>query len=202
MSDDALYGANDRDFHSPFDLGFDPVAMETIKWLLIGHLLFLIGLAVVTFAGIERGTVWITPLFVLPLLWYARNHRDWALIGVTVVGFTAVHYLAVDLTMRSYQPDAALLPGLIGGAVGGAGSLLLCAVFRLLRPGMPTIVFALFGAAFLAIVGSLGVYMFLTFGSRGSSADELVRMLWIYIPWQLAFAYVLSKVLRPVGDLS
>lgn len=198
MSDEAIYGENDRDFHSPFDLSFDPASLETIKWLILGHILFLVGLAAILYARVDNGHVWITPLFGLPLLWATRSHRNWGLALVLLVGFTAAHYIAAKLAIDSYHPGAEMTPGLIGGAVGAAGSMVLCAIFKLLRADTATFVFAAFGVALLAGVGSFGVYMYLTSGPAAHFGDTFVRMLWIYTPWQLTFAYVLAKTLKPV----
>jgi hypothetical protein len=199
MSDETIYGEDDRDFHSPFDLGFDPPALETIKWLILGHILYLVGLALVLYTGIDNGHVWTTPLFGLPLIWADRRHRNWALILVLIAGFTAAHWLAAKLAVDSYHAGAEMTPGLIGGAVGAAGSLILCAVFKLLRSDTATFVFAAFGVALLAGVGSFGVYMYLTAGPAAHFGDTFVRMLWIYTPWQLTFAYVLAKSLKPLA---
>jgi hypothetical protein len=35
--------------------------------------------------------------------------------------------------------------------------------------------------------------------SRSAFLDSYVRMLWVYVPWQLVFAYVLAKTLKPVA---
>lgn len=206
MSDELIYGEGDRDFHSPFDLGFDPAAIATIKWLVLGHLFYLVGLTIMLMANVSMGNVWVTPLYGVPLLWAGRKEREWARILVFVVGFTAVHYFAVQGAMRYYSGgdggniSALLVPGLIGGAVGGAGALILCGVSRMFRPGAPTLVFALFGTLLMAGVGSIGVYMYLTTGAGGNSfGTELLRLLWIYTPWQLVFAYVLAKSLKPIG---
>lgn len=188
------------EFHSPFNLGFDPVALETFKWLILGHLLYLIGLAVALSVELSMGNVWITPLFVLPLLWRERAGRDWLRILVFVVGFTALHYLAVKMAIGQSSGESSMMPGLVGGAVGAAGSLALCWVCRQFRPGIPTLVFAAFGVALLALVGGVGVYMYLNpMSSRSGFLDSYLRLLWVYIPWQVVFAYVLAKVLKPVG---
>ena len=197
--DDPDYYDDGLEFHSPFNLGFDPVALETFKWLVAGHLLYLVGLAIALSLELEMGNVWITPLFGLPLLWAGRRGRDWGRILVFVVLFTAVHYLAVRLAIRNSTGEPSLVPGLIGGAIGAAGSLFLCWVCRQFRPGAPTLVFAGFGAVLLALVGGVGVYLYLSpMSSRSAFLDAYVRMLCIYVPWQLVFAYVLAKALKPI----
>jgi len=205
MSDDvSIYGDDGREYHSRFDLGLELAAMETIKWLVLGHLFFLVGLALALLMRLEMGPVWMTPLFGLPLLWAGRGHRQWARILVFVIGFTAVHYLAVSVATQSYAsmllPNKnLLLPGFLGGAIGSAGALGLCALFRLLRDGVPTLILAAFGVALLAAMGSIGSYMFLTTGGAGSGfANAFIQMMWIYSPWQLLFAYLLAKTLEPI----
>ncbi|MES2444477.1 MAG: hypothetical protein V4574_16750 [Pseudomonadota bacterium] len=200
MSDEVA--ANDEDdgeFHSPFDLGFGHGALETFKWLIVGHLLYVVGLIVAMALEIDRGNIWVTPLFGLPLLWAERKHRPWLRALVFVVGFTAAHWLAVRFAVESAGGDAMMTPGLVGGAVGAAISLVACAVLGLFRPGVPTLVLAACGIVLLAATGSFGVYMYLnSSGGTGGFTSEILRMLWIYTLWQVVFAYVLAKTLRPV----
>lgn len=200
MSDDAsLYGIDDREYHSAFDIGLDPVALEAVKWLVLGHLCYLAGLAFALLVSIGLGNVWMTPLFVLPLLWSERKQMNWLRALVLVIGFTAVHYAAVSIAFSTY-PGNALMPGLLGGAVGAFGSLALCAVFGMIRPGAANLIFATFGGVLLAGVGAFGVYMYLRTGVGDSFASEFKALLWVYSPWQLLFAYVLAKTLKPAGD--
>ncbi|MEZ0242956.1 MAG: hypothetical protein ACAH11_06240 [Sphingomonas sp.] len=209
MSDDvSIYGDDGREYHSRFDLGLEMAAMESIKWLILGHLLFLAGLALALLMRLEMAPVWATPLFGLPLLWAGRHHRQWARAFVFLIGFTAIHYLAIWATKESYSPAAnpqllgdALVSGFYGGAIGAVGGFGLCAVFRQLRDGVPTLIFATFGSLLLAGVGSLGVYLFLnTGGPARGFADGFVQMVWIYSPWQLLFAYFLAKTLEPIDE--
>lgn len=202
MSDAAILQEEDPDeFRSPFDLGLDSAGLEAFKWLVAGHILFAIGLAAMVMLRIENGGVLMTPLFAIPLIWKGRGHRLWAKIAVLIVAFTAAHWLAAQVA-QSFNDDsrASLIPGLVGGGVGAAISLALCAVAGLLRPGVATLVFAVFATALLACVGSLAIYLFQTTGAHGASfVSEWVQMLKIYTPWQIAFAYVLARLLRPDG---
>lgn len=209
MSDDvSIYGENDRDFHSPFDLSFDPAAVETVKWLVMGHLFYLAGLAFAVLADISMGNVWVTPLFALPLLWAGRGRRDLAKIAVFVLLFTAAHYAATwaavqiiaGVNVFGTDPPAGVMftGGAVAGAVGAGLAFSACAVFRLFREGGATLVFAAFGTVLLAGIGSFGIYMYLTTDADGLAGD-FGRLLWLYVPWQLTFAYVLSKTLKPVG---
>ena len=47
MSDDAILADEDpREFHSPFDIALDWAALEAFKWLVLGHIAYVAGLAV------------------------------------------------------------------------------------------------------------------------------------------------------------
>jgi multisubunit Na+/H+ antiporter MnhB subunit len=94
--------------------------------------------------------------------------------------------------------EVGFLRGFVGGAVGGGGALLLCAIFGLVRKGS-SLTFEAFGTVLLGAVGSFCLYLYLTTGATGdSSASDIIQPLKIYTPWQIAFAYVLARVLRPV----
>lgn len=202
MSDDAsLYGIDDREYHSAFDIGLDPVALEAVKWLVLGHLCYLAGLAFAVLASISLGNVWMTPLFVLPLLWAERKETNWLRVAVLTIGLTAVHYAAVALAINAYPGSGqTMVSGFVGGAVGGFGSLALLAVCGMIRPGVAYLIFGAFGATLLAGLGAFGVYMYLGTGVDESFASEFSRLLWVYSPWQLLFAYVLAKTLKPAAD--
>ncbi len=216
MSDDvSIYGENDREFHSPFDLGFDPAALETVKWLVLGHLFYLVGLALAVLVSLGMGNVWMTPLFGVPLLWAGRKHRELQKILVFVLVFTAAHYAATWVAAQVYgngvdglalflngAPEMnAIEAGAAGGALGAVIAFAGCAAFKLFREGSATLVFAGFGVVLLAAVGSFGLYMYSTAAVvQGSVASEFGRLLWIYVPWQLTLAYILSKTLKPVGE--
>jgi hypothetical protein len=200
MSDHAVLDDDVGEFREPLNLALDGAGLEAFKWLVVGHVAYIVGLAVMVALRVENGMVWATPLFGLPLLWRSRDHRFWAKVAVLLVAFTAIHYLAVQLAVRSYQDQAALVPGLVGGAVGAVGSFAIAALFGLLRPGAATLIFAVFATVMLAAVGSMGVYLYLTTGAPNDSMlAGVVQLLKIYTPWQIAFAYALAKVLRPDG---
>ena len=201
MSDAGIVDDEDpREFRSPLNLALDWVGFEAFKWLIFGHILFAIGLLLVLLADLDDGAIWVTPLFGLPLIWKGRGHRLGVKILVLLLGFTAAHWLAVKAATEIYAAPPSIVPGLVGGAVGGALSLLLCWVFGLLRHGAATLILALVGIVLLAGVGGLTVYLYLTTGDGGSTLlSGWVQMLKVYTPWQVAFAYVLAKVLRPDG---
>jgi hypothetical protein len=199
MSDVAILDDEDpREYHSPFDLALNPAALETFKWLVLGHVLFAIGLAVVVYFHIDNGAVWITPLFGLPFVWRERQHRFAIKALVFFLGFTLMHYVALMTVSGMRGDEVGFLRGFVGGAVGGGGALLLCGIFGLLRKGS-SLTFEAFGTVLLGAVGSFCLYMYLTTGATGASfASDIVQLLKIYTPWQIAFAYVLARVLRPV----
>jgi hypothetical protein len=199
MLDDTLQYSGERpEFRSPFDLELDPAEVETIKWLVLGHLVYISALTLAMFLRLPDANIWLIPLFALPLLIADRNQRSWARILAFVIGFAAIHYLAVQLAANAYQGPS-LVPGAIGGAVGAAGSLGLLAILGQLRGGSGTVVFSLFSVLLLTLAGSFGVQMYLaSIGDDGTFAGRMMRVLWIYTPWQVFFAFVLTKVLKPV----
>ncbi|MDV3457125.1 hypothetical protein RZN05_09040 [Sphingomonas sp. HF-S4] len=199
MSDIAILDDDERDYHSPFDLALNPAALETFKWLVLGHVLYVVGLAMVLYLQIEGGAVWITPLFGLPFVWHERRHRGGVKALVFLGGFTLMHYVAL-MTVNGMSGDGVgFLRGFVGGAVGGGGCLLLCAIFGLVRKGS-SLTFEAFGTVLLGAVGSFCLYLYLTTGASSESfASDLAQPLKIYTPWQIAFAYVLARILRPLS---
>lgn len=187
-----------------FRPGLTPAERVTFKWLVLGHILYAVALYIVLAANLEMGNIWITPLFALPLVLLGPKDRVWIRALVLLVGFSGIHYLATILAADSYEPaisvaarragTSPLVPGLVGGAVGAAGSLALCALFRLTRRDKATLTLGLAGIVLLAIVGSLGVYGMLR--GFGGAVGPIGPFLVLYTPWQIAFAYVLAKLLR------
>ena len=199
MSDAAILADEDpREFRSPFDLPLDFAAGSAFKWLVVGHVLFAVSLGLLAVEKINP--YWLTPLFALPLVWAGRGHKLWAKVAVLLVGFTAAHWLAMQLAQQVDAVHNPMLPGLVAGGAGAGLALLLVFASGLARSGVATAVFALFGTVLLAGIGSLVVYLYMTGGaSSAASAGQWVQLLKIYTPWQIAFAYVLAKVLRPDG---
>ncbi len=201
MSDHAILEEDDGlEFHASFNLALDGAGFEVFKWLIIGHILYAIGLLIVVAANITNGNIWVTPLFALPLLWRTRDYRMWQKVVVLLVGFTAMHYFAVQAAVQVSRGQEAWVPGLLGGAIGAIGAFALCGVFGLLRSGPVMLIFAVFWTIVLALVGSMGVYLYLTTGAKSDGmVSAWVQMLKIYTPWQVVFAYALAKMLRPDG---
>jgi len=199
MSDIAILDDDEREYHSPFDLALNPAALETFKWLVLGHVLYVVGLEVVLYLHIDNGAVWITPLFGLPFVWHERHHRGAVKALVFFGGFTLMHYVALMTVSGITGDSVGFLRGFVGGAIGGGGCLLLCAIFGLLRKGS-SLTFEAFGTVLLGAVGSFCLYMYLTTGATGDTfASDIVQPLKIYTPWQVVFAYVLARVLRPLS---
>ena len=200
MTDHAIRAdEEDGEFRSPTNLALDGAGVETFKWLVIGHVLFAIGLIVALAAGVGRPGLWLTPLFGLPLLWRTRDSRFWQKAAALLIGFAAAHYLAAEAVAQYRQQDA-WVQGLAGGAVGAAVSLAICSVLGLLRGSVATLVFVVFGVVVLALIGSMGVYLFQTTGTTGEGLlSDWAQMLKIYTPWQVVFAFVLAHTLRPDG---
>lgn len=199
MSDIAILDDDEREYHSPFDLALNPSALETFKWLVLGHVLYVVGLAVVLYFHIPNGSVWITPLFGLPFVWHERHHRAGVKALVFFGGFTLMHYVALMTVSGISGDQVGFLRGFVGGAIGGGGCLLLCAIFGLLRKGS-SLTFEAFGTVLLGAVGSFCLYMYLTTGANSDTfASDLAQPLKIYTPWQIVFAYVLARVLRPLS---
>jgi hypothetical protein len=198
MSDTSIVEEEDpRDFRSPLDLELDGAALNTLKWLIIGHVLFVVGLAISLYLRIEGAAVWMTPLYTIPLVWAGRAHRLPVKALVLVVLFTAIHWAAQEVATNSYDGGSTLIPGLIAGGMGSTLSIAVCIAFGLTRPGTGPI--AVFGIILLAAAGSFGVHMFLTSDAAGGWTGALMRLLWIYTPWQVIFAYFLAKTLKPMS---
>lgn len=203
MSDAAILADEDpREYHSSFNLALDSAAGMAFLWLVLGHLFFIAGLCVLVLANVANGAVWLTPLFALPLVWAGRGHKLGVKLAVLVIGFTAAHWLAAQAAGQFNAVTHPMLPGLVGGAVGAGASLLLVMVSGLARPGAATAIFVVFGTALLAGLGALVVYLYMTTlaGSERFPLDWL-QLLKIYTPWQVGFAFVLAKVLRPDGHV-
>jgi hypothetical protein len=184
------------------DLGLDRTELRTFLALAAGHLLFAAGLFTIAPLIQDYGLYAITPLFGLPLLVFGPKDRLAVRALVLLAGITAVHYFAVYLANESVaipfsgHPgfiDSPWAPGAIGGLVGATGSFALLALSGMLRPGG----YATLGIAILAltVIGAVSV-RYSVFGPHSGGDNGIVPLLWIYSPWQLAFAYFLAKLLK------
>lgn len=181
-----------------FDFRLDRAERRTFLLLALGHLLFAIALMTVAASLGDYGFYLITPLFGLPLLVLGPRDHLAARAFVLLPGFAAIHYGAVWLAQQSYAvpftdkgfTDLIPLCGAIGGLAGAAASFALCRLGGLLRPGSWPM--ALAGLAALTVLGAVGLSI--AIGNMGDSA--VGWLLFLYTPWQLAFAYFLAKTLR------
>jgi hypothetical protein len=113
-------------FTRPSTLRSTGLGLEAFKWLVLGHIVYAIGLALAFSLEIPNGVIWMTPLFAAPLVWKGRGHRLWAKVLALIVGVTAAHYLGMQAAAYAQQyqatlsavPEPSLLPGFAGGAVG------------------------------------------------------------------------------------
>jgi len=197
MSELAVDGlGNDRLLLGP---GLNPAERRTFVALAFGHLLFAAALFTVAKGLGENAIYYLTPLFGLPLLLVAPRERIAARAFVVLIGFAAVHYGATAIAQQSYAfpftgdgfTSSEGLCGAIGGAIGAVGSFGLCALLGLLRP-RPYVMLAV-GTLVLSGLGGLGVTLWL----MEKAPEAIAPMLWLYTPWQLAFAYFLAKTLKP-----
>jgi hypothetical protein len=184
------------------ELGFDAAERRTFLLLAAGHLLFAAALFTVAPLIEENGLYAIAPLFGVPLALLGRGDRRLVRALVLVVGFGLVHYGAVYCAVKSVRvpftgegfTDSLWIPGAIGGLIGAAGSFALCALAGLLRPGSRAMLAA--GVAVLTAVGAVGVYMLMSRMGTTDGKGSVASYLFIYTPWQLAFAWFLAKLLR------
>ncbi|MEP9357404.1 hypothetical protein [Sphingomonas sp. KR3-1] len=203
MSEAAILADEDpREYHSSFNLALDSAAGTAFKWLVLGHLLFIAGLSVLTLANVANAGLWITPLLTLPLVWAGRSHKLVMKVAVLVIGVTFAHWAAVQLAGQVNAIADPIRSGLIGGGVGAGLALLLVLVTGLGRPGIASVVFAVFGTAMLAGLGAMVVYLYMTTGSSNDAfPSNWLQLLKIYTPWQIGFGFVLAKLLRPDGGM-
>jgi hypothetical protein len=175
---------------------------RTFLLLAAGHVLFVAALFTVAERFHEYGLYVIAPLFGLPLAVMGRGDRRLVRALVLLLGFALVHYGAVFCATQSFHipysesgfTEEVWVSGAIGGAIGAGGAFLLCALaglFRLERQGM--LVAALIA---LTAIGALGVQIFFDHVGGTEGMAPPTPYLFIYTPWQLAFAWFLAKLLR------
>jgi hypothetical protein len=144
-----------------------------------------------------------TALFGLPyLLRELRRQTNWLLVAYFLLFVPIVHYAATLAAIEVFRATGFVaapfgvrlgslpLSGLAGGFVGAGLSFLPLASARLRAPGSrPTLLMPL-GLVLLSLLGAAGVVL--------AFADGWVLgFLWLYPPWQIAFSFFLSRLLRP-----
>jgi hypothetical protein len=143
-----------------------------------------------------------TALFGLPYVARElRRRTNWLAVGYFLLLVPAIHRLAWEVglrvlwhgdgdwnslwILRQHTPGWRFLAGLAGGFVG-ALSLLVFAMPRMRSPGARALPLIGGGIAALALLAALII------GFRADYASLI-----IYLPWQVAFAFFLSRLLRP-----
>src|SRR3954471_1607765 len=130
------------------------------------------------------------PLFGLPLL--TVRGRSWRLAFYLLLLVPAFHYLAVLAAIKSVDwRGSGFPPGAIGGSIGAALSfavlpMLGLATFR--RAGIMAL-----GIVVLALLGGFGVSQMDVFS--GTELAPYGLLLTLYLPWQIAFGFFLSRLL-------
>jgi hypothetical protein len=136
------------------------------------------------------------PLFGLPFLLASRRVR-WRLAIYFLLLVPAFHYAAVTAAIESTNwRSSGLLPGLIGGITGAVLSFATLPALRLAtfrRAGIMAV-----GVVTLALLGGVGVWKMDYFS--GTDLDPYGLLLTLYLPWQIAFGFFLSRLLPAPGD--
>jgi hypothetical protein len=187
------------------DPRLDPAAIEAFKWLALGHLLYLAGLYASAVMGLTVEAAWLTPLFGLPWLVTRALDRQWFAPLLFVIAISVIHHYAQKIAVDNYVGNSNFIPGALGGAFGGACSLLAAWLLRLLRPGRYLVLPVAVATLALTAIGSLGVYFYLLKAGPHpgpqppppTGFEAVFVMMRIYTPWQIAFAYFLARLTKP-----
>jgi hypothetical protein len=131
------------------------------------------------------------PLFGVPFL-VSRRLGGWRLALYFLLLVPAFHYAAVFAAIESVDlQSSGFLPGVIGGVIGSALSFAALLVLRLAtfqRTAMMGI-----GIVVLGLLGGLGVWKMDLFS--GTALHRYGLLLTLYVPWQIAFGFFLSRLL-------
>jgi hypothetical protein len=137
-----------------------------------------------------------TPLFGLPML--AAGRRSWRLAFYLLLLVPAFHYLAVLAAIKSVDwRGSGFLPGAIGGSIGAVLSfavLPMLGLARFRRAGIMAL-----GIVVLALLGGIGVSKMNAFS--GTALDSYGLLLTLYLPWQIAFGFFLSRLLAAPEEI-
>jgi hypothetical protein len=133
------------------------------------------------------------PLFGLPLL-LLGGRAGWRTALYVLLLLPAFHWAAVCAAIYStnWRHSDSWVPGLAGGVTGALLSFLALAALRLARPRPAARMAA--GILVLALLGGFGIVRmdFLD----GTGWGDYGLLLSLYLPWQLAFAFFLARLLR------
>lgn len=166
--------------------------------LAAGAALVAAGLALLSWHGVAIGIVayMLTPLFGFPVLAVeARRRSAWPLYLYFLILLPIFHYLATVAAIKAVSPDLGLglfVAGLAGGAVGSGLSLLPLALVSRQRRREALV---MGGIALLTLLGGAGLWAGETVSARVRGEFALIPLL--FLPWQIAFAWFLSRLLAP-----
>ncbi|HMC91424.1 MAG TPA: hypothetical protein VKI45_03090 [Allosphingosinicella sp.] len=134
------------------------------------------------------------PLFGVPFLLLGRCPR-WRTALYLLLLVPTFHFAAVTAAMHSLDGmgrNGLLPPGAVGGLTGATLSFLALVILRLASwrsAGTMAV-----GIAVLTLLGYVGIdKMDFLQGTRWSGYDVLLAL---YLPWQIAFGFFLSRLLR------
>lgn len=136
------------------------------------------------------------PLFGVPFLVSGRR-PGWRFAIYFLLLVPAFHYAAVAAAIASVNRDSSgFLPGVLGGVTGAVLSFAALrvvgpAAYR--RPGTMAAAIVVLG-----LLGGLGVRQMDVFS--GTDLDPYGLLLTLYLPWQIAFGFFLSRLLPAPED--
>jgi hypothetical protein len=134
----------------------------------------------------------LVPLFGLPYL-LLGGRAGWPSALYFLLLVPGFHYLAVLAAIQSTDwRGSGFVPGLIGGLVGSLLSFGALLALRLAKPGAAAAMGL--GVGILTLLGGLGVWKMDFFA--GTALDDYGLLLVLYLPWQIAFGFFLSRLLR------
>lgn len=172
--------------------------MRAFALFVLGAVLYVVALEGDWFArGFDPATrmMLCSALFGLPyLLWeFTRKINWWVVLYLAVLislYFSLADMAATAVGAQMNESNRAIPAGIAGGLVGGALSL-----FTLLLRGLAgagaTTRNALIGTVVLTAIGGAGAYL----ASEGVGG-ELAAALCLYLPWQIALGWFISRMMR------
>jgi hypothetical protein len=140
---------------------------------------------------------WLMPAFGLPYLLLGRR-RGWRTALYFLLLVPAIHYAAVFAAIESTNGrGSGWLPGATGGLVGSFLSFAALLALGLARPRSAPLMG--FGIVLLTLLGAIGVSKMDAFA--GTALDDEGLLLVLYLPWQIVFGFLLSRLLRAPADI-
>lgn len=134
----------------------------------------------------------LVPLFGLPYL-LLGGRFGWTSALYLLLLVPAFHVLAVAAAIRSTNwSGSGLQPGLVGGLAGALLSFAALFALRLARPR--SLLLMAVGTGVLTLLGGFGIWKMDILA--GTPLDDYGLLLVLYLPWQIAFGFFLSRVMR------